>query len=660
MREFTKLERSTSILLTVCLIVGICSQAIDTKAAEHIALKDCYVSDIDNYIVLCDTEKDLKKAKKYCDFNDNIDVDKLENDNYIMSVNIKESEARELEKENVEVEIDYELSASNNEKSFVPVSVKENLNSNKVLEDNPRLFVPCDPVTDSDKKTEIVPWNISCISKDVGTNRYKGKNIKVAVIDSGIDPHDELLTCDWIDFTEKSETEYNPTDNSGHGTNIAGVIAARENGIGVVGIANNADLYSIKTLDKENKASVSKVIKAIEWCIDNEIDVINMSFGMEYYSKALEEVVKCAADRGIIMVAASGNNVESVNYPAAFDDVISVGAIDNELKSADFSLNNEKVDLVAPGVDVQTVDYLGSYCYASGTSIAAAHVTGVVASLLSYKRNVSRIKEAIMNSAVVINNGCKLINYDAALEYLEHNKFNKSKNKVPKIKMNIKSAEGEDEKFVEGAWCSNKWQAQNNSGHKSMINNMSIEYFGNASESDTQKRNNRTIAADACSKTDTLEWLSPGDYGSYGRDENGRIDLSQPACISPYHAKSEYYMGYVLDHMFFLYELARQRLIFNKGITLDSTLFDGDYYHGVWLDQKMQRRIIVDLSAVYEHQCVNFGTSYCKNSIRHKGYMILGVFLHLVQDIQAHRAKVTIDMPFANNGNNYYLYEYYR
>ena len=56
MREFTKLERSTSILLTVCLIVGICSQAIDTKAAEHIALKDCYVSDIDNYIVLCDTE----------------------------------------------------------------------------------------------------------------------------------------------------------------------------------------------------------------------------------------------------------------------------------------------------------------------------------------------------------------------------------------------------------------------------------------------------------------------------------------------------------------------------------------------------------------------------------------------------------------------------
>ena len=217
-----------------------------------------------------------------------------------------------------------------------------------------------------------------------------------------------------------------------------------------------------------------------------------------------------------------------------------------------------------------------------------------------------------------------------------------------------------DDNVMEASWASNNWHNRDfekGSGHLSLINKMPLSYFGNSTETSTQKKKNRDMTADAAWRTDIMEWTSASDYlGSCGRDENGRIDTSKPECLSPYHAKSEYDFGEINSHSLFLYELARRRLILNKGLAFNTDNFQGNMYCGVYIPQKMARRIIVDLGAMYDQQCYLYGNNYCKSIIRHKGYMILGVFLHLIQDIQAHRAKFTLNMLFANaDGTSYYI-----
>ena len=163
------------------------------------------------------------------------------------------------------------------------------------------------------------------------------------------------------------------------------------------GIASEAELYSVKVLNSKNQASVSDVIKGIEWCIDNNIDIINMSFGMDTNSVLLENVVKKAYKKGILMVAAAGNNVSNIQYPAKYEEVISVGSVNNELMPSVFS-DNSKVDLVAPGEDAQTLGYLGQYARFDGTSIAAAHVTGIAAAVKSANKaqSVQKLKNRLL------------------------------------------------------------------------------------------------------------------------------------------------------------------------------------------------------------------------------------------------------------------------
>ncbi len=154
---------------------------------------------------------------------------------------------------------------------YVPVEVPTKQKQEEEYTDKPEEFVPCKKVTDPKKKDEVVPWNIACVAGTPSQNNYRGRHVRVAVMDSGIDPHDELNTKGWVDFSDRVNG-YKPTDNSGHGTSMTGVIAARINGIGFEGIADEAELYSVKIFDRENTASVSTVVKAIEWCIDPAAD----------------------------------------------------------------------------------------------------------------------------------------------------------------------------------------------------------------------------------------------------------------------------------------------------------------------------------------------------------------------------------------------------
>ncbi len=381
------------------------------------------------YLVKSDTALNfktlIKKYKNKVVINHKAKDEMYSQKENVVTLKLSNEDAKELKDEkSYVVEENYELHGLTEENNIpeVPISIEDFKNkTGEEYSDNPEEFVPCEAVTD-ENQNEVLPWNIECVAGNPKENEYTGKGVKVAVIDSGIDVHNDLNTKEWVDFSD-SVNGYKPIDSNGHGTEMAGVIAARDNGIGTIGIAPDAELYSVKVLDKDNKACVSSVVKAIEWCIDNDIDVINMSFGLNQYSAILEESIHKAYLNDITMVSAAGNK-NSVEYPAKFDEVISVGGINKELCISSYSPVGNGVDVYAPSEECQTTGFVGSYVKGNGTSIAAAHVTGVVAALKSGSKNItnSQMKTLIKNTTVDFrtDDGVKygVINYNnAILEY---------------------------------------------------------------------------------------------------------------------------------------------------------------------------------------------------------------------------------------------------
>ncbi len=656
-----------SIILVLAMIMTLggneiySNAAIGTSGKNSSKKKKEYILTADNINSFNQLKEKVNNQGKWVVRHDISDEQYLE-DNHSLVVEMTEEEVVEYEKENgIFVEEDQKLMASNedSEKSSLPGFIAEEVPLDKYeteeeYSDNPNNFKPCKDSSNKKGRKEIVPWNISCVAGTPHENKYKGKNVKVAVIDSGIDTHDELNTKEWIDFSDTVHG-YKPTDNSGHGTAMAGVIAGRINGIGIEGIASEADIYSVKVLDKENMAPVSAVVKAIQWCIDNEIDIINMSFGMDTDSVVLHEIIEKAHDKGILMIAAAGNNTESVQYPAAYPQVVAVGSVGEDLEKSDFS-ENVQTDVVAPGERAQTIGFVGSYSKASGTSIATAHVTGVAAAVKSARRSLSanELRRVLVESAIQLSCGSKLVNYANAVRLVKQKTIKKIS--LSELKQETGELAEDKDCYVKGSWSYDTWHGEAVSGHYSMINNMELSYFSVGAANDTQKTYNRCIVAASAYRTDTIEQLSAGESGNYPRNANGEVlgkDEGDKS-YSPYHAKSEYDMTDVRHHLRFLYELARRRLMLNSPLTLKATDYSGNSYYGAVLEQKMKRRIIVDLNVLYQDLLTQYNNTQVNiNTTYGKGYMILGVFFHLAQDMEAHRAKVTRGMVFSSSGSYY-------
>ncbi|PHJ37530.1 peptidase S8 [Desulforamulus profundi] len=159
-------------------------------------------------------------------------------------------------------------------------------------------------------------------------------------------------------------------DDNGHGTHVAGIIAAANIGRGIVGVAPEAELYAVKVLDQWGEGTILNAINAIDWCLKNRIHVANMSFGTDKYSSALEEAVRAAHRRGLLIVAAAGNDggPNTVDYPSVFDETLSVAVVDSRGKLASFSSSGPEVDLLAPGTDIVSTYLWGSYVRLSGSS----------------------------------------------------------------------------------------------------------------------------------------------------------------------------------------------------------------------------------------------------------------------------------------------------
>ncbi|NJL09488.1 MAG: S8 family serine peptidase [Calothrix sp. SM1_7_51] len=258
---------------------------------------------------------------------------------------------------------------------------------------------------------------------------YTGQGIVVAVVDTGIDfNHQDLKDNIWtnpkeIDGNGKDDdgngyvddihgwnfvsNNSNVMDENGHGTHVSGTIAAQRNNTGATGIAYGAKIMPVKVLDGNGTGSSENVAKGIRFAADSGANVINLSLGSSYPDKEIESAIEYANGKGSVVVMAAGNDGGSTpEYPARYAKNwgVAVGAVDKNNKIANFSnrAGSDKLPYVtAPGVDIYSTLPNNSYGSYSGTSMAAPHVAGVVALMLSANPNLNpnQVKQILTDSA---------------------------------------------------------------------------------------------------------------------------------------------------------------------------------------------------------------------------------------------------------------------
>lgn len=232
-----------------------------------------------------------------------------------------------------------------------------------------------------------IPWGVKHIKAPQAWSVSTGHRIKIGVIDTGVDfAHPDLKHSlgRGINLVNRAIPPY---DDNGHGTHISGTIAAANSTRGMIGVAPRSIVYPVKAFDHNGSAFVSDIVLAIDWCIRNQVDIINMSFGMQSRSRALLEVVGKANQSGVIIVASSGNDGKrrTADYPARYPQTISVGATDRNRKTPSFSNRGQFVDIYAPGDKIVSAWLQGRYHEMSGTSMATSHISGTIALLLAQR-----------------------------------------------------------------------------------------------------------------------------------------------------------------------------------------------------------------------------------------------------------------------------------
>lgn len=254
------------------------------------------------------------------------------------------------------------------------------------LKKNPKIAY-IEPDYEVEALEETVPWGISRIeASSVHAAGYNGTGVNVSVIDTGIDYTHPDLAKNYKGGWDFVNNDNNPMDDNGHGTHCAGVIAAVDNDEGVIGVAPGANLYALKVLNRQGSGTISNIISAIEWSIDNNIKIISMSLGSDYYSLTLKSACDNAETAGILLVAAAGNDYDAavsdtVDYPGGYGSVIAVAATEDQNNRAWFSSTGPAVELAAPGVNIYSTYWSrgSTYKNLSGTSMACPHVAGTAA-----------------------------------------------------------------------------------------------------------------------------------------------------------------------------------------------------------------------------------------------------------------------------------------
>jgi len=234
------------------------------------------------------------------------------------------------------------------------------------------------------------------------TQTTGSSNVLIAIVDTGIDINHEEFTNRISNVSYNSRTKQvglsQVIDDNGHGTMVAGVIGAnKDNSKGIAGIVQNSPLLIIKanrldnpntTEDESKFFDDASIIEAIYYATNQGAKVINLSLGSSSANPLTKDAIDYARSQGVIVVAAAGNDGKNEKfYPASFEGVISVGAVDSTKTIWENSNFNDAIDVVAPGVGIVTTFTGNGYGSATGTSLAAPQVTGVIALMLAYFSN---------------------------------------------------------------------------------------------------------------------------------------------------------------------------------------------------------------------------------------------------------------------------------
>lgn len=246
---------------------------------------------------------------------------------------------------------------------------------------------------------EIVDYGIQMVGAPLEWGETMGEGVRVGIIDTGIDSdHPDLKNriCDGINTLYSASDSIE--DENGHGTHIAGIIAAEKNGFGTIGVAPKADLYIAKAFAADGTSNFASIEKAIKWMIDKNVDVVNMSFSSSSGGRAYTELIHRLYLNGISIICAAGNEGElgdnTIGYPARFKETVAVSAVDVNKHIAGFSSKGNSAEICAAGIDIYSTYLGGGYATLSGTSMAAPIITGAVAilqgkGLLRYGRKLS-------------------------------------------------------------------------------------------------------------------------------------------------------------------------------------------------------------------------------------------------------------------------------
>ena len=313
----------------------------------------------------------------------------------------------------------YRLAVKNGEEEASAASLAAR---SDVLFAEPDYFFFATDTTPNDSLYDRYQWNLRHIRANSGWDRTTGNSgVIIAIADTGIDLGHPDLAGKIVGGFDAVNNDFDAQDDNGHGTHVASIAASQSNNArGIAGVDWNARLMPIKVLNGAGSGSSSQLANGLTWATDNGADVLNMSLASTNSSSVVRNAVQYAYERGVLLVAAAGNSYSEGNptsYPAAYDHVIGVAAINDTDGHASYSNSGNYVDVAAPGGDptsssdndnrhwIPGAYWRGSgfsYAWLSGTSQAAPHVAGLAGLLLALDGSFTpdQLTQLITGSAV--------------------------------------------------------------------------------------------------------------------------------------------------------------------------------------------------------------------------------------------------------------------
>lgn len=246
-----------------------------------------------------------------------------------------------------------------------------------------------DQVLVSQEAGDVADWGHATIGVADAWKVTKGKGATVAILDTGCDQSHRDLKAQLVMAKDFTGSRSGSSDVNGHGSHCAGIVLASENGVGMIGVAPEARLLVGKVLSDSGSGLSTWIAAGIDWAVENGADVISMSLGSGSPDSRIGAAVQRALDRGVIVVAAAGNEGPregTAGWPGSFPGVVCVAAVDVNQKVANFSSRGKSVVVAAPGVNVRSCYPGDRFATMSGTSMATPYVAGCAALYVAHAK----------------------------------------------------------------------------------------------------------------------------------------------------------------------------------------------------------------------------------------------------------------------------------